>query len=428
MSSAHDTIMSFVTVSAPDSLEEYTTEHASSGEENVAATSEAKRASRSASTEKNKIQETPKRNRRSTKSTQTSPTTDKTTAVSSGSSTFISAAGSNEAVSTRSASSTKKTGRTDRNAKKFVVLSKDPRAIAKTESPRGNKRAAENKKGGRAKRQVRSSQELGLIYNSIKAINMPPRVGQVPGQVPPTPVVGDYPFGDTEDHQNSMIIYWLDDLENTYAKTTILYNETFPNDKVTDEAVRRRHIRSLERLQKRYGAKPVAQIGIVGRNIARRGRPRAPRLSGIEPENDPADAAAPYEEQVEGDASVTEDNSTHTSHSPPRGSLAKAIDQVQREKRNHKGHEFDKACIVVWRDADKMSFKDIRAKLDNERGWSLGEPTVKKEYTRARARIWGTTSLEVAADEDDESKRKAAEDEQGEDMEMEDDLVEQKEI
>ena len=79
---------------------------------------------------------------------------------------------------------------------------------------------------------------------------MPPRPGQVPGQVPPAPVFGTFPFGDTEDHQNSMIIYWLDDLEHTYAKTTELYNETFPNDKVTDEAVRRRRCTVAPELKK----------------------------------------------------------------------------------------------------------------------------------------------------------------------------------
>jgi hypothetical protein len=257
---------------------------------------------------------------------------------------------------------------------------------------------------------------------------MPPRPGLVPGQVPPAPVFGTFPFGDTEDHQNSMIIYWLDDLEHTYAKTTELYNETFPNDKVTDEAVRRRHIRSLERLQKRYGAKPVAQIGIVGKNIARRGRPRAPRLSGIEPENDPSDAASPSEEQIESDVSAPEDNLAPTFPSPPKGSLAKATNQAQREKRNHRDHEFDKACIVVWHDADKMSFKDIRTRLDNERGWSLGEPTVKKEYTRARARIWGTAAPDMTTDEDENGTRDATEDGEGEDVEMKEDLIEQDEI
>jgi hypothetical protein len=75
-----------------------------------------------------------------------------------------------------------------------------------------------------------------------------------------------------------------------------------------------------------------------------------------------------------------------------------------------------------------MSFKDIRTRLDNERGWSLGEPTVKKEYTRARARIWGTAAPDMATDEDENGTRDATEDGDGEDVEMKEDLIEQDEI
>ena len=410
-----------------DLLRRRSDEYTSSAEKINAATYTPEKTPKNARVKKDKNQAMEDRNLRNTRSTQTSPTTEKGASASCESSISTSMADSSEGITTGSVSSTK-AGRADRDAQNFVARSKDPRAVTEKDLSQGKKRAADEKKGGRAKRQVRSSQELGLTYNSIKAINMPPRPGQVPGQVPPAPVFGTFPFGDTEDHQNSMIIYWLDDLEHTYAKTTELYNGTFPNDKVTDEAVRRRHIRSLERLQKRYGAKPVAQIGIVGKNIARRGRPRAPRLSGIEPENDPSDAASPSEEQIESDVSAPEDNLAPTFPSPPKGSLAKATNQAQREKRNHQGHEFDKACIVVWHDADKMSFKDIRTRLDNERGWSLGEPTVKKEYTRARARIWGTAAPDMATDEDENGKRDATEDGEGEDVEMKEDLIEQDEI
>jgi hypothetical protein len=410
--------MSSVTGPGPNSLKEYTTE------ETIATpASKAKKRSGSTRVENSEDQTTPKRNLRSAKSTQTSPI--KVASVPKESETPASGTSSDEEVTARSASTTGDESRADRKTKKFVTSSKDPRAFAHEQLTEGKKRAAEDKKGGRAKRQVRSSQELGLTYNSIKAINMPPRLGLVPGHVPPAPVHGTFPYGDTEDHQNSMIIYWLDDLEYTYAKATQMYIQTFPNDAVTDEAVRRRHIRSLERLQKRYGAKPVAQIGLVGKNISRRGRPRAPRLSGIEPEND---IVVPSEEQAEGGVSAIEEESASTSLPLPKRSVTKAIKQVQREKRNHKGHEFDKACIVVWRDADKMSFKDIRDKLDNERGWSLGEPTIKKEYTRARARIWGTTSPELVAEDADEDDEKVVEDGEDEDMDMEGDSIEQKEI
>jgi hypothetical protein len=48
-----------------------------------------------------------------------------------------------------------------------------------------------------------------------------------------------------------------------------------------------------------------------------------------------------------------------------------------------------------------MSFRDIRRKLDDERGWSLGEDTVKKEYAKARARIWGTHLSDTPVQNDD---------------------------
>lgn len=418
--------MSHVTGPCLNPLEGYAAVDVSSAEETVVTpASKAKKTTESPRVEKSNGQTTPKRTLRSTRSTQNTPTKDpkvksvEVAAVSEELDLSASAASSDEGVATGSASGTEESARADRQAKKFVTTSKDPRAVAQEELSHGKKRAAEDKKGGRAKRQVRSSQELGLTYNSIKAINMPPR-GLAPGQDPPVPTPRAFLYGDTEDHQNSMIIYWLDDLEHTYSAATILYNKEFPNDRVTDEAVRRRHIRSLERLQKRYGAKPAAQIGVVGRNISRCGRPRAPRLSGIEPEKD---FVAPSEEQTEGEGEVSalEETSADTSNSSSKGSSAKAMKQAQREKRNYKSHEFDKACIVVWHDANNMSFKDIRNKLE-EGGWSLGVPTVKKEYAKARARIWGTTSPEPAAADTEEG-----EGEDG-DMNMEGKSVEQEEM
>ncbi|KAI4712168.1 hypothetical protein J4E85_005809 [Alternaria conjuncta] len=416
--------MAHVTNSVPTPLKGHTTRDVSSAEEAAATPiSKAKKTSESPRVEKSNGQTTPKRTLRSTKSTQTTLSKDTTvksvemTAVSEESDLSASATSSDEGVATRSTSGTEENSRVDRKAKPFVTSSKDPRAVAQEDSSHGKKRAAEDKKGGRAKRQVRSSQELGLTYNSIKAINMPPR-GLVAGQDPPAPTPGESPYGDTEDHQNSMIIYLLDDLEHTYSQATILYNKAFPNDTVTDEAVRRRHIRSLERLQKRYGARPATQIGVVGRNISRRGRPRAPRLSGIQPEKD---LVAPSEEQTEGEGegevSALEETSADTSIASSKGGSVKAMKQAQREKRNYKSHEFDKACIVVWHDAEGMSFKDIRNKLE-ERGWSLGVPTVKKEYAKARARIWGT-SPEPAADDTEEGHGEVIEDDEVGDVNME---------
>jgi hypothetical protein len=196
MSSAHDRIMVFVTGPGPNSLEKYTSEDVGRAEETVVATApESMKSSNSTRVKKIKDQTLPKRNLRSTGSTEAGAATNSGTGTTEvagvwkESSPSASATSNDEGVVTRSASKTEKRPRVDRKSKRFVTSSKDPRAVVHKQSPRGKKRAAEDKKGGRAKRQVRSSQELGLTYNSIKAINMPPRLGLVPGQDPPAPVV-----------------------------------------------------------------------------------------------------------------------------------------------------------------------------------------------------------------------------------------------
>jgi hypothetical protein len=196
MSSAHDRIMVFVTGPSPNSLEEYTSEDVGRAEETVVATeTESMKSSKSTRVTKSKDQTLPKRNLRTTGCTEVSAATNsgtgttKVAGVWKESSPSASETSNDEGVVTRSASKTGKRLRVDRKTKRFVTSSKDPRAVAHRQSPRGSKRAAEEKKGGRAKRQVRSSQELGLTYNSIKAINMPPRLGLVLGQDPPAPVV-----------------------------------------------------------------------------------------------------------------------------------------------------------------------------------------------------------------------------------------------
>ncbi|KAI2483358.1 hypothetical protein Ptr902_05675 [Pyrenophora tritici-repentis] len=128
---------------------------------------------------------------------------------------------------------------------------------------------------------------------------MPPRPGLIPGLTPPAPVLGTFPFGDTEDHPHSMLIHWLDDLEYTYAKATRLYVKMFPDDNVSDEALRRRHIRSLERLLKRYGKNDESQIGAVDRIVQNRGKPRKGRKStDAEAEEEEPAADSPLREDV----------------------------------------------------------------------------------------------------------------------------------
>lgn len=298
-------------------------------------------------------------------------------------------------------------GRVNRKTKRFVVTNKDPRALAKA---KGKKREADGSvqtptrwKGKRAR--AADEEELNLPYRSIKAINMPPRIGLVPGKVPPMPDRNNLPFGDTEDYYNSLILHWCDEHEVGYGTAAGLYNEMFPEDKITDEAVRRRHIRSLQRLAKKYGAKPADQIGPVGQKVLRRGKSRAPALSGIVAEvNRSADSA-----HADGPGDATTVTAATTAPDPPQPENAlphrlTAPHRTIQAKRKQKSKDFEKACIVVWKDSLKMDFKAIRDKLESEYKWSLGLGTVEKYYYQTLDRVHGTVRQHVEGDQDEEAE------------------------
>ncbi|KAH7095265.1 hypothetical protein FB567DRAFT_543607 [Paraphoma chrysanthemicola] len=165
-----------------------------------------------------------------------------------------------------------------------------------------------------------------LPYQSIISLNMPPRIGQGPNAPIPAPVQGEYPFGPTEDHNNAYIIHLMDEQQLTYTKAAEVYSKTFPHDVITDEAVRKRHIRCLLRLKKRYGVKDEGEISLV---------------------------------------------------------------KPQTKKRKLPTRTFEKTCIVVWHDTLNMSFKQIRDKLENEMEWSLGLHTIEKYYYLAGEKVYG---------------------------------------
>jgi hypothetical protein len=180
-----------------------------------------------------------------------------------------------------------------------------------------------------------------------------------------------------------MLLHFLDELEYTYGEATGLYNNAFPNDQITDEAIRRRHLRCLERLLKRYGPKPVDRIGPVGRKILRRGKPRATRLSGIVREGNATEDTAT---SVDGGSATGS-----TSAAAPRRKTLRyttTIEAIQK-KRNMKKHHFETICIVVWRDAEGMEFKAIRERLEDGHNWSVGTDRVKALYYANRDMVHG---------------------------------------
>ena len=292
-----------------------------------------------------------------------------------------------------------KSGRVNRKDKRFVVKNKDPRALAPKATTKKQKRPAESYtspliRRDTKRRRTTDPDELNLAYRSIKAINMPSRIGLVPGQIPPVPDPNSLPFGDTEEYDNCLIIHWCDELEVSYGTAAALYNKTFPNDQLTDEAVRKRHIRSLQRLSKKYGPKPVDQIGPIGQKVRRRGKVRAPRLRGIIPQaHDSSLSAQGHETKV-----TTTVTSTTTTPVPQ----SKVAEANSFSRKAQKSRDFEKACIVVWKDSLKMEFKAIRDKLETEHDWSLGLRTISKYYFQNVRRVYGDSFREDTVDEQDD--------------------------
>ena len=123
--------------------------------------------------------------------------------------------------------------------------------------------------------------QVKLVYQTIKAIKMPRRKGTGP------PTENERPYGAEETHENSMLIYWLDEQDKSYNEATQLFAQTFPEKKAVEEAIRRRHIRALQRLAKKYGVKKPHEIDAVGKNALRRGKTRAPRVVKVRADSPP---------------------------------------------------------------------------------------------------------------------------------------------
>lgn len=200
-----------------------------------------------------------------------------------------------------------------------------------------------------------------LPYQSIISIAMPPRIGLVAGQPAPEPDENNLPYGDTEDYHNSMIIHYMDECEMTYTKAAEVYSDKFPRDVITDEAIRKRHIRSLLRLKKKFGTLDPDTIPKPSKSVIRRGTPRAKKVSAITPV---ADDSAP---------------TTPTTDAPA----------VPKYRKLLHPRLFEKTLIVTWRDDTDLSWKDIQTKLENEYKWSLGMGTIEKYYYTSLERVYG---------------------------------------
>jgi hypothetical protein len=253
------------------------------------------------------------------------------------------------------------------------------RPITPPSSAPATKKARPTTKRDRAAEASAAVQKLA--YQSIISMNMPARIDYVPGEPVPEPEEDNLPFGDTENYHNSMIIHYLDECEMTYTKAAEVFSAKFPTEAVTDEAVRKRHIRSLLRLQKKYGERDPATIPIPSDKVRRRGTPRAKGVKNIEPVSDAA--STPGASNPSGTATPTPQATTTKKES------ASTSDDTPKVTRPRDDRSFEKVRVVIWHDADKVDWDAIQAKLYTEYGWSIGMPTIQKYYYTTLERVYG---------------------------------------
>jgi hypothetical protein len=211
-----------------------------------------------------------------------------------------------------------------------------------------------------------------LPYQSVISLAMPPRPCLLPGSPIPEPDPSNLPFGDTEDYQDSMIIHYVDELQMTYVAAAERYSEKFPCDTLNAKGLRKRHIHCLMRLKKRFGVKTeqeLAKLRDVNSIVRNRGSKHRKRVS--ETEN------------VRG--------TVITSSAPAKSMLASTNHGTKSPELNTQvvPRPFEKTCIVVWRDAEALSWKEIRNRLEEKYQWKLGKTNVKKHYNFSLSRVYG---------------------------------------
>lgn len=246
-----------------------------------------------------------------------------------------------------------------------------------------------------AAKRARISSDFGpalidLPYQTMKVINMPARGDLTPGQDLPEPTPDNLPYGDTENHQSSMLLYWLDEQELSYREAFALFNQKFPNETTYYESFRRRHIKTLQRLARKYGLKPASEIELPGPNVLRRGQQAGARYSTIggsvlEP------AAMQAASNNSGEHAAVDH---HSGTTPQLWVQPQANTHPKRQGHGKKARQplatrgLLLACIVVWKDIEGVSLEQIQERLAGEFDWKLSINTVKKLYYDQRPRIY----------------------------------------
>jgi hypothetical protein len=213
---------------------------------------------------------------------------------------------------------------------------------------------------------------VDLPYQSIVSLAMPPRPFRVPGSPNPAPDPSNLPFGKTEDYSNSMIIHYVDELQMTYAAATRKYNKMFPHHKLSAWKLRHRHIQCLLRLKKRFRVKTeqeLASLRDVNLIVQNRGTKYRKRFSDTES----VDSTVVTPETLQHPVLASLEPSTKD---------LETCSQVAPRL-------FEKVCIVVWRDAEARTWKQIKDRLEEKYQWSVGKTTVKKHYNSSLDRVYG---------------------------------------
>lgn len=227
---------------------------------------------------------------------------------------------------------------------------------------------------------------IELPYQTVKAIKLPPRTSIGP------PSENERPYGDTN-HMNSMLIYWLDEEGMSYNQATQKYAQMFPENKAVEEAIRRRHIRCLQRLAKKYGVHDEKDIVGVGKNVLRRGKKRAPRVTKVI-ESSPTKSHDGGDEQSEAKSSP-----------PVKKEPRKSTYTPKYVRDSAKARVIEKLAIVVWKDMEHLSYKEIRNRLEDNHSWSLGTGTIEKYYHLTRPKVYkvisGTDAVPEPANDSD---------------------------
>ncbi|KAJ4300724.1 hypothetical protein N0V90_002812 [Kalmusia sp. IMI 367209] len=226
------------------------------------------------------------------------------------------------------------------------------------------------------------SADITLPYQSIISVNRPNRSTMGPPR-PNDPTTWYTPAS----FQNSMVVYWTDVQKVTYTRQKTMFAQMFPNERgIGAEALRKRHIRTLQRQAKIYGVKPLDQIADPGPIVKRRGKSRR-KSSG----NAPTREKNQSEKVDAGNAAFQAPvSSTKPTTKKAPSFVKQAVHKV-----------LEKTLAVVWHDHPNFnySFKEIRSKLEDEFGWSIGVHTVEKNYHVHRPVVYGLAA-EVKAELD----------------------------